>query len=280
MVTKKIFRIAISIVLILLIATVSSYTIVKPNKASLGITKVEAEEIAQERYEGQVTKSEEKDAAYIISIKTDTGEYDITIASDSGEVKNIVQTIKEELVAILSEEEIEEIILNDSNGEIESITKVNKNNTAFYDAALKNKENLVTYQVHGETGKIVDKKEEPITTIKMNDAPSKKASEPKEQVAQKERPEEAAPAKKAPTEKKAQAKPAKPAKQKKQKKISEKEAIQIALNTVKGEVDDVDLERSNGQLYYFIEVETTEDTEAEIQIHAITGEVISIEWDD
>src|SRR5699024_2848866 len=101
-----------------------------------------------------------------------------------------------------------------------------------------------------------------------------------EQVAQKERPEEAAPAKKAPTEKKAQAKPAKPAKQEKQKNISEKEAIQIALNTVKGEVDDVDLERSNGQLYYFIEVETTEDTEAEIQIHAITGEVISIEWDD
>src|SRR5699024_1736785 len=127
----------------LLIATASWYTIVKPNKASLAISKVEAEEIAQERYDGQVTKSEEKGASYIITIKTDTGEYDITIASDSGEVKNIVQTIKEELIAILSEEEIEEIILNDSDGEIESITKVNKNNTAFYDAVLKNKENLV-----------------------------------------------------------------------------------------------------------------------------------------
>lgn len=278
MVTKKIFRIAISVVLMLLIATASWYTIVKPNKASLSISKVEAEEIAQERYDGQVTKSEEKGASYIITIKTDTGEYDITIASDSGEVKNIVQTIKEELIAILSEEEIEEIILNDSDGEIESITKVNKNNTAFYDAVLKNKENLVTYQVNGKTGEIVDKKEEAITSIKMNDAPTKEASDQKKQVAKKETPaKQAAPAKKAPAEKKAEAKPAK---QEKPKNISEKKAIQIALDTVKGEVDDVDLERSNGQLYYFIEVETAEDTEAEIQIHAITGEVISIEWDD
>src|SRR5699024_6376745 len=175
-------------------------------------------------------------------------------------------------------EEIEEIILNDSDGEIESITKVNKNNTAFYDAVLKNKENLVTYQVNGKTGEIVDKKEEPITSIKMNDAPTKEANDQKKQVAKKETPaKQAAPAKKAPAEKKAEAKPAK---QEKPKNISEKKAIQIALDTVKGEVDDVDLERSNGQLYYFIEVETAEDTEAEIQIHAITGEVISIEWDD
>src|SRR5699024_1039972 len=183
-------------------------------------------------------------------------------------------------------------------------------------------------------GEIVDKKEEPITSIKMNDAPTKETSDQKKQVAKKETPaKQAAPTKKDPAEKNAESKPAKqakpknisekkankialatiqgeikkqvakketpakqsapakkppaekkaeskPAKQEKPKNSSEKKAIQIALDTVKGEVDDVDLERSNGQLYYFIEVETAEDTEAEIQIHAITGEVISIEWDD
>ncbi len=64
------------------------------------------------------------------------------------------------------------------------------------------------------------------------------------------------------------------------KNITETEAIEIALDTVAGQVDDVDLEMSNGQLYYFVEIELDDDREASIQIHAITGEVKSIEWDD
>ncbi|MBS4219675.1 PepSY domain-containing protein [Bacillus sp. FJAT-49711] len=63
------------------------------------------------------------------------------------------------------------------------------------------------------------------------------------------------------------------------KNLTKEEAIKIALKTVQGEVDDVDLEELNGQLYYFVEIET-DDREADIQINAITGEVKSIEWDD
>jgi uncharacterized membrane protein YkoI len=64
------------------------------------------------------------------------------------------------------------------------------------------------------------------------------------------------------------------------KKITEEEAIKIALKTVKGEVDDVDLDEVNGVSYYFIEIEQGDDSEATIQINAITGEVISTYWDD
>ncbi|MCJ7842481.1 PepSY domain-containing protein [Lederbergia sp. NSJ-179] len=64
------------------------------------------------------------------------------------------------------------------------------------------------------------------------------------------------------------------------KNITEAEAIEIALDTVHGKVDDVELESSEGQLYYFVEIELDDDREANIQIHAITGEAKIIEWDE
>ncbi|RWZ51399.1 hypothetical protein EQV77_16715 [Halobacillus fulvus] len=62
--------------------------------------------------------------------------------------------------------------------------------------------------------------------------------------------------------------------------ISEQEARSIALEQVTGTIDDVDFEQSNGQSYYLIEMERDDDLEATVQIHAITGEVLSVTWDD
>ncbi|WP_244094326.1 PepSY domain-containing protein [Jeotgalibacillus salarius] len=62
--------------------------------------------------------------------------------------------------------------------------------------------------------------------------------------------------------------------------LSEPEAIEIALDAVNGEVDDVDLEQSNGVTYFLIEIESDDDDEATVQVNAITGEVMSTVWDD
>ncbi|MBM4760784.1 PepSY domain-containing protein [Bacillus sp. B15-48] len=63
--------------------------------------------------------------------------------------------------------------------------------------------------------------------------------------------------------------------------ISEKEAVAIALKEINGEVDDIDLESSGGIIYYLIEIERDEDDEeATVQVNAISGEVMSIMWDD
>lgn len=62
--------------------------------------------------------------------------------------------------------------------------------------------------------------------------------------------------------------------------ITEDEAIQIALKEVKGEINDVDLESDDNIHYYLVEIDTTDDREATVQINAITGEVLSITWDD
>ncbi|VEF48209.1 peptidase propeptide and ypeb domain-containing protein [Bacillus freudenreichii] len=63
-------------------------------------------------------------------------------------------------------------------------------------------------------------------------------------------------------------------------KITAKEAVKIALKQVNGKVDEVDLEESGGLSYYMVEIELDNDKEATVQINAITGEVLSVTWDD
>lgn len=62
--------------------------------------------------------------------------------------------------------------------------------------------------------------------------------------------------------------------------LTEKEAVEIARTQVQGEVDDIWLETENNQTYYLIKIETNDDREATVQIHAITGDVMSVAWDD
>jgi uncharacterized membrane protein YkoI len=65
------------------------------------------------------------------------------------------------------------------------------------------------------------------------------------------------------------------------KQLTEKEAIEIALKQLNGEVDDVEIEESNGQTYYMVEIEREgEEAEATIRINAISGEVMSVIWED
>ncbi|MFP7295864.1 PepSY domain-containing protein [Neobacillus niacini] len=64
------------------------------------------------------------------------------------------------------------------------------------------------------------------------------------------------------------------------KKLTESDAVKIALTQVQGEVDETWLETENNQTYYFIKIETNDDREATLQIHGITGAVMSVAWDD
>ena len=61
--------------------------------------------------------------------------------------------------------------------------------------------------------------------------------------------------------------------------LSEQKIIAIAQKQLKGEVDSVEFYETADGGYYLVEIETTED-EATFQIHAITGEILSISFDD
>ncbi|WP_342513428.1 PepSY domain-containing protein [Sporosarcina sp. FSL K6-1522] len=61
--------------------------------------------------------------------------------------------------------------------------------------------------------------------------------------------------------------------------ITKEQAIDIALGQLKGEVDYVTYEKTSDGGFYLIEIDG-EDEEAEFQIHAISGKILSTVWDD
>lgn len=62
--------------------------------------------------------------------------------------------------------------------------------------------------------------------------------------------------------------------------ITEEEAVAIALKQVNGILHDVELESEDSFPYYLVEIETADDQKAIIQIHALTGEVLSVSRKD
>lgn len=62
--------------------------------------------------------------------------------------------------------------------------------------------------------------------------------------------------------------------------ISEKQAIKIALGQLKGEVEDVEFVQTSEGGYYLVEIDDNKDDEATFQIHAISGEILSVTWED
>lgn len=64
------------------------------------------------------------------------------------------------------------------------------------------------------------------------------------------------------------------------KRLTESEAINIAISQVQGQVDDIWIDTEGDLTYYLVKIETNDDREATVQIHAITGDVMSVRWDD
>lgn len=63
--------------------------------------------------------------------------------------------------------------------------------------------------------------------------------------------------------------------------ITQDEAIAIAKQTLDGEVQEAEFVQTEGGGYYLIEIENEEsEREVTVQIHAIRGETLTVEWDD
>jgi hypothetical protein len=62
--------------------------------------------------------------------------------------------------------------------------------------------------------------------------------------------------------------------------ISEEKAVALALKKVPGTVKDVDKENEGGRWYYFVEIETKDGREADVQVNAASGAIVSVTWDD
>lgn len=61
--------------------------------------------------------------------------------------------------------------------------------------------------------------------------------------------------------------------------LSGSEAAKLALQQVQGTVDEVEYKQQGSTRYYLVEIDT-DAGEAVVQVHAITGAIMSITWDD
>jgi len=65
------------------------------------------------------------------------------------------------------------------------------------------------------------------------------------------------------------------------KSISEKQAGEIAIKHVKGgKIDDIELKKNKQTSYYLVEIEFDNEKEANVQVNAISGKIMSVIWDD
>lgn len=61
--------------------------------------------------------------------------------------------------------------------------------------------------------------------------------------------------------------------------LTDNQVIDIALKEFQGKVEDVDFVQEADGGYYLVEIENNEE-EVELQIHAVTGKILSVKFDD
>lgn len=62
--------------------------------------------------------------------------------------------------------------------------------------------------------------------------------------------------------------------------ITKEQAIKLSLERVSGTLEDVEYRENKSSRYYLVEIERHDGREATIQVHAITGEIMTVTWDD
>lgn len=227
------------VLLIILILLINQ--IVKPIFSTANVlTEQEAQAVSEQRYSGTVKSIQQIADEFVMEIQRDTGLYELKISRKTGEVsslKRIKETVDADLTeeettetTVLSEEEIKTIVLQNVNGEIDSINRITEGEKLIYRVGVRDANTKTSLSIDATTGQI-------LTTEKVDIGESPK-------------------------------------------RLTEQEAKALALEQVPGIVEDVDVETINGIAYYFVEVETTDDREAKIEINAITGEVQSLTWDE
>lgn len=216
------------------------------------LTEQQARETVLHRYAGEITEIKQDENRYIVDLMLDTGRYEIQINAENGDVLSIVHLEPNDAIdenVALTREQVESIVQNHATGTIASIDKVTDEALGeYYRAVLRTDEQETVVTVDPFSGDILSSSTSVINNPPSNDG----TTEPKSPPAVEQPP----------------------------RLLTETEAANIALQHIPGELDDVDLEQSHGVGYYLVEIELEDDREATVQIHAITGEIMSVTWDD
>jgi uncharacterized membrane protein YkoI len=239
---KKIswFWMAISSI-ILIVVFVSFQQFGKLSPSADMLTEQEAEKLVQERYQGVVSSIKTDKQQYHIELEKQNQLYTIKLDSTNGKVLSFTQRNSESLTPAPSQNPQQNAELSEEKIK-EIILSELVNGTIASIEKIDNGSDLFYKAI------VVDKENQ--TTITVDAFSGRILSS------------NSIPIKQQP------------------KTLTEKEAAEIARTEVQGEVEDIWFETENNQSHYLVKIETEDDREAIVQIHAITGNIMTVSWDD
>ena len=169
----------------------------------------------------------------------------------------------------LNNDEVRELISAQYPGTITEMELEKENNRAVYEIEIENDGMEYDLKVDGNSGEIIKIKEKKIAAQKENE---KKTTDNDKAVKEDTKDEQ-----KQTTQEKKQS--SKKEKNNKNLAIDATEAIAIAQKEFSGTVTDLELEEEDGRYIYEIEIKANGE-EAELEIDAMTGEIIVIEIEE
>lgn len=224
----------------ILLAAIVIWQLTKSYTSAEPLSENDAIDLVENIYSGKKTEVSREGDVYKITFEIDSGIYEIDVHRKTGDIANLKQITQKPQEK--TDAEIREILEKEQTGEIKTIEKKIEQDEAYYYATVIDGDTEIIYKLNAATGEIID--------VVHNKMPPKNPPQTPETPAGTVQ------------------------------RITEQQAIEIALTRVKGAIEEVELEEEAGQYYYFVEIETAEEEEITVQVHAISGEVISIVMDD
>ncbi|MCM3762825.1 PepSY domain-containing protein [Alkalihalobacillus oceani] len=239
-----------------LLVSVLAFIFLKPSQSALAEEEVRAS--IGEQFAGTVqafahTKQNGVEV-YQVTFLTETGLYGVLVDPYSGEILSLKQLADRMQIepegnegespknSELTVEQVKELIAGtvEEDVTIVEIEQRQRNERPFYAVVIEQREGVGKIEIDAITGEVLN--------YRVEEEPEK------------EPPRDDQPAQT----------------------ITKQEAERIALEQVAGHVEDVDLEDEDGRLFYEVEIEIEgqDGDEATVLIDAITGEVITIIWED
>jgi uncharacterized membrane protein YkoI len=227
--------------IVLAIAVILIVQVLKPTFSTASeLTEKEARVVAEQRYSGTVTDIRQNEEQFVIELERETGKYELQINAKTGEVSSLKR--------IEQKDDSQGTVGESPETEVLDKEKIKEIALKHATGEIKSLEQMkegekTVYQVT-----VQDKNSKTTFSIDAHTGEILK----KETNPIKEKP----------------------------KRITEEEAISLALQQVPGMVDDIDTETINGIVYFLIEIESNDGREATVEINAITGDINSLTWDD
>ena len=224
-----------------LLAAIVIWQLTKTYTTAEPLTESDAINLVETMYSGENAEVSSAGDIFKIKFKIDSGIYEIDVHRKTGDISNLKKLSQD--TQEKTEAEVREIIAKEQPGEIKAIEKKAELEKNYYYVTVKAGDLETIYKLQASSGEIVDvvqNKLKPENPLETSPGPPVESVQP----------------------------------------ITEQQAIELALQRVEGVVEDVDFEEENGQYYYFVEVETSQEEEKIVQIHPISGEVITIVSED